>query len=127
MLLNLCLNAVKALGEDGKLHMSVVSMSLDQIVRDGIKSSIRSVPYVKIEVLNTHGLIAESTLEHVFEPYFTTNGGSGGSGVGLWVVERIAKLHGGFVSASSSPDRGTSFVVYLPVSAQECAGDPSHE
>lgn len=115
MILNLCLNAVKALGEKGKLQLSVASVPLDKIVRDCNKSSIRSVPHVKIEVLNTQGLIEESILEHVFEPYFTTHRGSGGSGVGLAVVERIAKLHGGFVSASSSPDRGTSFVVYIPI------------
>jgi signal transduction histidine kinase len=125
MLLNLCLNAVKALGGEGKLQLSVASVTLDKIIRDRNKSSIRSVPHVKIEVLNTQGLIEKSIHERVFESYFTTNRGSGGSGIGLSVVERIAKLHGGLVSASSSPDRGTSFVVHIPVSTQEGTAESS--
>jgi two-component system CheB/CheR fusion protein len=51
--------------------------------------------------------------EKVFEPFFTTKGG--GTGLGLSIVRRLVELQFGSVSLESSPGRGTTVVVRLPI------------
>jgi hypothetical protein len=47
-----------------------------------------------------------------------------GSGIGLSLVKHIAQAHGGAVSVDSSPGRGSTFTVWLPV-AQHADGAPA--
>ncbi len=50
----------------------------------------------------------------IFEPFFTTK--DGGSGLGLSIVQRTIEAHGGRVELESSPGRGSTFIVILPLS-----------
>jgi signal transduction histidine kinase len=52
---------------------------------------------------------------HVFEPFFTTKEATKGTGLGLSIVYSIAKEAGGTVTFVSSPGKGTTFEVILPV------------
>lgn len=56
--------------------------------------------------------IAADILDKIFLPFFTTR--SDGTGLGLPVVQHVALLHGGFVSASNRPGGGTQFAIWLP-------------
>jgi len=56
--------------------------------------------------------IPTKNLNQIFDRYFTTK--KEGTGLGLAVVERIVKAHGGFVSVESKPSKGTLFYVNLP-------------
>lgn len=57
------------------------------------------------------------TLFHKFRRYDTKSAGSRkGSGLGLFIVKRIVEIHGGKVSVESRPDKGTSFIIELPLS-----------
>jgi signal transduction histidine kinase len=60
-----------------------------------------------------HGM-AEETLAHVFEPFFSTKGAGKGSGLGLVVAKGIVTDHGGSIDVSSAPGRGTEFQIVLP-------------
>jgi two-component system, sporulation sensor kinase E len=51
-------------------------------------------------------------LSHVFEPYFTTK--SSGTGLGLLIVRRIVREHGGELSIESSQGKGLTLTVRLP-------------
>ena len=66
-------------------------------------------------------------VSHVFERFYRSDPSrsrlQGGAGLGLSIVSAIVTAHGGTVSASSEPGRGTTFTVRLP-SAPD-AGDPS--
>ncbi len=55
----------------------------------------------------------EATRNKIFEPYFTTK--ASGSGLGLTVVFKVMKEHGGDISVQSTVGRGTTFILSLPV------------
>ena len=97
---NLIANAVDALGEEGRLTVSISAAN------DAFRVCIAD---------NGHGISPEN-LEKIFEPFFTTKGEKG-TGVGLWVTRSIIEEMGGRVDVSSSTRHGrsgTSFTVTLP-------------
>lgn len=59
--------------------------------------------------------IAPEYMEHIFEPFTTYK--SGGTGLGLAIASRIAKAHGGSLTASSAPGELTVFTLTLPIQA----------
>ncbi|HXI84506.1 MAG TPA: ATP-binding protein [Verrucomicrobiae bacterium] len=59
-----------------------------------------------------HG-IAPEEIGQLFEPYFTTK--ENGTGLGLMIVQRIVREHGGTIEVESDKDRGTTFRVKLPI------------
>ena len=80
-----------------------------------------SVKEVAIRVRDTGCGISAEALPHVFERFFrgdqSRSAGSGGTGIGLAIVEHIVKTHSGRVSVTSELGRGSCFEVLLP-----CAG-----
>ncbi len=62
--------------------------------------------------------IPEASLSRVYDPFFTTQLGAGGSGLGLYRTHNIVTgLLGGRIEVSSAVDAGTRFTLYLPVIA----------
>lgn len=57
----------------------------------------------------------EDDLRHVFTPFFTKK--SGGTGLGLTLVQQIAIEHGGHVECESQVGKGTTFTIFLPLPA----------
>jgi signal transduction histidine kinase len=53
-------------------------------------------------------------LQRIFEPFYTTKRGSGGTGLGLSVSVGIAENHGGSLTAASVPGEGAAFTIRLP-------------
>jgi signal transduction histidine kinase len=60
--------------------------------------------------------ISEDVNAKVFEDFFSTKG-TEGTGIGLLVAQKVAEDHGGKVTFSSKPGRGTTFTVTLPTAA----------
>ena len=67
-----------------------------------------------IEVIDAGEGMAQDLLDRVFEPFVTTKGPRHGTGLGLSVVYRIVKDHGGSISIDSRPGDGTRVVLTLP-------------
>jgi PAS domain S-box-containing protein len=104
--LNLILNAVEAVGGEGRV---VVSVRRDAPPEAGAPAE------AVIEVSDTGRGIDEENLMRLFSPFYTTT--EGGTGLGLPSVRRIAQAHGGRVEVSSEPGRGSTFTVHLPLPA----------
>jgi signal transduction histidine kinase len=68
--------------------------------------------HVVISFRDTGGGISPENLGHVFEPYFTTK--PAGTGLGLLIVRRIVREHGGELSIESSEGKGLTLTIRLP-------------
>ena len=78
-------------------------------------------PPVKLSVEDAGQGIAAEDLPHIFEPFYRSaearRQGIAGVGLGLAVVQRIARAFGGKTSATSAADKGTCFTLELPAAA----------
>jgi signal transduction histidine kinase len=63
--------------------------------------------------------IGPADLPHIFKPFYRADPArareSGGSGLGLAIAEQVVLAHGGRIEVTSTPDKGSTFVVYLPL------------
>ena len=66
-----------------------------------------------VEVRDHGSGIGPDHLKTIFEPFFTTK--KEGTGLGLYICHDIVKRHGGMLSVQSTPGRGTTFTVELPL------------
>jgi signal transduction histidine kinase len=117
-LLNLCLNAIQAMPDGGKLRIETSRTGLS----DGFFLSDeqpRCGSYLRISVIDGGPGMDEATLQHLFEPFFTTK--EAGTGLGLVSCKRIVAAHGGVMRVDSKPGSGTRFDMYIPL--EELAAD----
>ena len=52
-------------------------------------------------------------MRHIFEPFFTSK--AKGTGLGLPIAKRTINTHGGVIRVESKVDKGTAFIIYLPI------------
>ncbi len=97
VLLNLYMNAIHALPENGILDIRVMDADPQTI---------------EIQICDNGSGMDEQTLEQVFEPYFTTR--ATGTGLGLSIVHRIMENLGGSIRVESIIDQGSCFKLFLP-------------
>ncbi len=98
ILLNLYQNAAQAMDEGGKLTV----IAAFDTENDGLEITVRD---------NGCGIDAE-TLEHIFDPYFTTR--PDGTGLGLAIVHRMVENLGGNIRVQSQPGEGSEFILFFP-------------
>ena len=67
----------------------------------------------RITVSDTGAGMTAETLSRVFEPLFTTK--TNGTGIGLALAQRLIAKHGGVMTATSEPRRGSHFFIHLPL------------
>jgi C4-dicarboxylate-specific signal transduction histidine kinase len=101
--INLCLNAIEAMEADQKGRITVNLHAS----KDGQR--------VGIDFHNTGPLIAEEALLLMFDPFFTTK--QTGTGLGLYISYDIIRQHQGEILVESTPGKGVTFTVWLPLAA----------
>jgi PAS domain S-box-containing protein len=114
VLMNLAVNARDAMPNGGRLTVTTQNVVLSG--RFGLlDGALLPGEYALLAMSDTgQGMDAE-TLEHIFEPFYTTKGPGRGSGLGLAMIYGIVKNHSGHISCRSELGRGTTFSIYLPV------------
>ena len=121
IVMNLAINARDAMPSGGKL-----TMFLDRTRVDGVHAAeleIEPGSYVMLAVSDTGEGIDPDTLNHIFEPFFTTKPPGQGTGLGLSTVFGIVHQSGGAIEVNSVVGQGSTFRVYLPVSAAASVDD----
>lgn len=101
-LLNLANNAIQAIGKQGTLHLHA---------QDGIDDS------VELSVIDDGAGIPKNIQKDLFKPFFTTR--NDGTGLGLAVVQAVARAHGGSVRLESIEGQGSRFIVQLPIAGTQ--------
>jgi two-component system, NtrC family, nitrogen regulation sensor histidine kinase GlnL len=81
----------------------------------------RAANRVKVEIEDTGTGIEPSETDRIFNPFYTTR--SGGTGLGLALAHKIVQDHGGRISFTSVPGRGTTFTIVLPLVAEPPVAD----
>lgn len=97
VLVNLVKNAMQAMTKGGMLTVQTGEGSED----------------IWVSVGDTGGGIPQDQLNRIFEPFYTTK--KKGSGLGLMIVQRIVRAHGGRIELESQVGRGATFRIWLPL------------
>jgi PAS domain S-box-containing protein len=97
VLVNLIKNAAHAMSKGGTLTLRTGEGA------DG----------VWVSVTDTGGGIPQEQINRIFEPFYTTK--KKGSGLGLMIVQRIVRAHGGRIELESRVGHGTTFRIWLPL------------
>ncbi|MEZ4454244.1 MAG: protoglobin domain-containing protein [Nannocystaceae bacterium] len=96
VVVNLVLNAVQAIGAEGKIILSLEERDL----------------HVALTVDDSGPGLSPDVERHLFQPLFTTR--SSGTGLGLALCRRIVEKHGGVIRAQNRDEGGARFIVELP-------------
>jgi PAS domain S-box-containing protein len=127
IILNLCANAAQSMEVNGgTLEVGLKNLELAQ---GAIGPSVPARPgaYIRLRVRDTGSGIDAQTLGHIFEPYYTTKASSGGTGLGLSVVQKIVRNLDGFILVQSRVSQGSTFDVYLPRIDEQPAEKPEEQ
>ena len=112
-LLNLCTNAMHAIGSDkGTITVRLGSTHALSVTEE--RRGISRGNHVTLSVRDTGTGIPPDTMERIFEPFFTTKPVGQGTGLGLAVVHGIMRTHQGSVGVKSTPGKGSIFTLYFP-------------
>jgi two-component system NtrC family sensor kinase len=99
MLMNLILNSVDAVGDDGYISISAYADNHILIIK----------------VYDNGSGIAPHDMEHIFDPFYTTKETGKGTGLGLSVTHGIVESHNGTIRVNSEENLFTEFEIHLPV------------
>ncbi len=102
--LNIINNAIDAVSEGGLIIVSTVPEEESKFVRVIVRDNGQGIP--------------REALKHIFEPFYTTKEKGKGTGLGLSLSYGIIQRLGGTVQVDSEVNKGTTFIVKLPVKAE---------
>ncbi len=107
-------------GNDGELQQVITNLALNAIDAMPGGGALRLVArracdWAEVVVSDTGDGIPAEQIERIFEPFYSTKIGRGGTGLGLPISYDIIRRHGGDVQVESAPGEGTRFTLRLPL------------
>jgi len=105
-------------GQMKQAFYNVIKNSFEAMKRRGILRIRTDMDesHVRVSFIDTGGGMSAETLSHVFEPYYTTK--ERGTGLGLLIVRRIVREHGGELAIESTEGKGLTLSIRLPFKEQ---------
>ena len=113
VLVNLVVNASDAMPKGGVIAIETTDLELGEPMLKG-DATLAPGRYGALVVKDSGDGMDESTLAHIFEPFFSTKSPDKGTGLGLATVYGIVEESGGRIHVESKPNAGTKFTIYLP-------------
>jgi signal transduction histidine kinase len=100
--MNLVLNAIESMGQDGELTFKTL------VNTDDPENLL-----FQISIIDTGPGIPDDIRDSLFDPF--VKGKDQGIGLGLSISQRIAELHHGWISATNNSGKGATFTIHLPM------------
>ena len=122
IVLNLCINARDAIGEYGKIDISLAAKQSEKTLCSSCNTTFTG-DYAVITVADSGSGIPLHIRDKIFTPFFTTKEVGKGTGMGLSVVHGLVHALGGHIHLASS-EYGTTISILLPL--QQSAGADEH-
>ncbi len=111
---NLFQNAIQAMPDGGELHVrAFFGQPPDGPAQSGEQHTAPAGAWLKLVFSDTGTGIKPEDMKSMFNPFFTTK--DAGTGLGLAITHKVVTEHGGQIEVSSTPGKGASFTVLLPV------------
>jgi two-component system cell cycle sensor histidine kinase/response regulator CckA len=112
VLVNLAANARDAMPSGGTLTIA----TSHHVIRETDENLDGKVPgdYLMMTVSDTGIGMSAEVRQRIFEPFFSTKHGKGGTGLGLAVTYGALRQHGGTIEAESTENHGATFRIYVP-------------
>jgi signal transduction histidine kinase len=104
-------------GKLNQVFMNIISNSILAIKDKGdiyIETSVVE-DKARIAIRDTGVGMSEETMEHIFEPFFSTRAVGKGTGLGLSISFSIVQEHHGTIDVTSEPGQGSEFVIMIPL------------
>ena len=98
VLINIIKNAIESIKKDGHIKI-ICTNEADQ--------------YINIEITDNGEGMSRTTLDNIFQPFFTTK--ENGTGLGMMISEKIITEHGGTIKIQSKVGEGTIIRIQLPI------------
>jgi PAS domain S-box-containing protein len=125
IVMNLCTNAGHAMkASGGVLDITLTNTDIESC--DLVEfPELPAGKYLKMSVKDTGHGMDRQIMERIFDPFFTTKKHTEGTGLGLSVIHGIVRNHAGVITVESEPNKGATFLVYLP--SIECPAEKTIE
>jgi PAS domain S-box-containing protein len=118
VVVNLCTNAVQAMGQRaGRLELELCRFHVNERLAAEV-NKLPTGPCMRLSVQDNGQGMDQATLSRIFDPFFTTKQQGQGTGLGLSIVQGIVTAHNGTLRVNSTPEAGTRFELFFPLSTE---------
>ena len=119
VLMNILTNARQAIGAShGKIKVILKEIDWNTSLLSVDGKPLEKGKYLELSIEDSGNGMSPEILSRIFEPFFTTKAKGEGTGMGMAVCHGIISKHNGSLTVESSPGKGTTFKIYLPVTEE---------
>ena len=112
---DIVLNAKDAMPDGGEIIITTENKTIDNSLLSDLTRGETDRLFIVIKISDTGHGIDKGNLSRIFDPFYTTKPVGKGKGLGLSAVYGTIQAHNGAITVDSTPGKGTSFSIYLPV------------